>query len=70
MLGLFPSLREQPEQIADRDQDAEERLDARPYYRCAPDADDPRGHEVELALAPGQEANLERGGEPISSLSS
>src|ERR687894_2481255 len=46
-----------------------ERLDARPYDRCTPDAHDPRGHEVELALAPelapGQIAGLERvGGEP------
>src|SRR5215218_2018788 len=46
-----------------------QRLDARPDDHCAPDAHDPRGHEVELALAPelapGQVARLERvGGEP------
>src|SRR5215204_2512619 len=46
-----------------------ERLDARPYDYGTPDADDPRGHKVELALAPelatGQVAGLERvGGEP------
>src|SRR5215208_5295150 len=46
-----------------------ERLDAGPDNYGTPDADDPRGHEVELALAPelapGQVAGLEGvGGEP------
>ena len=47
----------------------QERLYARPYDYGTTDADDPRGHEVELALAPelapGQVAGLEGvGGEP------
>src|SRR5918994_3709202 len=46
-----------------------QRLDAGPYDYGTPDSDDPRGHEVELALAPeltpGQIAGFEGvGGEP------